>query len=162
MEAGPDLMSIGQHCSVEDCRQRDFLPFVCDCCQATFCLEHRTYREHQCPKAGGKEPLTIVCPICAKAVKCEGEDPHIAFDRHSKQVCFETSTLASYVWQSTFGHQFGPSRGIHSVPFVMHRTATQAITTKSTRSPSALCLAAMKNFPPSIPTGARVAMRQSA
>lgn len=28
-----DLMSLGDHCEVVDCRQIDFLPFKCDACQ---------------------------------------------------------------------------------------------------------------------------------
>jgi hypothetical protein len=30
----------------------DFLPFTCDCCSNVFCLEHRSYDAHRCPKAG--------------------------------------------------------------------------------------------------------------
>lgn len=28
----PAFPNLGKHCSVEDCRQIDFLPFTCDCC----------------------------------------------------------------------------------------------------------------------------------
>lgn len=61
-----DLMSIGQHCSVDTCQQLDFLPFKCDCCSKVYCLEHRTYAAHQCPAAGTKECTVFVCPLCAR------------------------------------------------------------------------------------------------
>ncbi|KAI5279626.1 hypothetical protein KEM52_004320, partial [Ascosphaera acerosa] len=44
--------SIGRHCEFEFCRQLDFLPFRCESCRATFCLDHRTETAHQCPRAG--------------------------------------------------------------------------------------------------------------
>jgi len=28
----PEFPNLGKHCSVSDCRQLDFLPFTCDCC----------------------------------------------------------------------------------------------------------------------------------
>lgn len=87
-----DLMSIGLHCSEPSCGQVDFLPFTCDCCQRTFCLEHRTYSAHNCPKAGSKEQDVIICPICARAVKLvKGEDPNVTFERHSARECDPTN-----------------------------------------------------------------------
>eukprot|EP00878_Enallax_costatus_P033234 GHUV01036637.1.p1 GENE.GHUV01036637.1~~GHUV01036637.1.p1 ORF type:complete len:241 (+),score=50.82 GHUV01036637.1:85-807(+) len=78
-----DLMSIGQHCAVPDCSQLDFLPFRCDCCSQTFCLEHRTYSAHSCPQSGSKQLDVIVCPMCARGVHVVGgEDPNVSFDRH--------------------------------------------------------------------------------
>lgn len=50
--ADKDLESIGRHCQYEFCRQLDFLPFRCESCRSTFCLEHRTETAHQCPKEG--------------------------------------------------------------------------------------------------------------
>ena len=67
--------------------QNDFLPFVCDCCKQTFCLEHRTYRAHSCSQADHAEPTTIVCPLCAKAVRLTShEDPNEVFARHTETV----------------------------------------------------------------------------
>lgn len=83
-----DLMSIGQHCAVPHCGQVDFLPFKCDCCNQTFCLEHRTYEAHQCPKAGCKQTEIIVCPLCASAIKLKpGQDPNAAFELHQRNGC---------------------------------------------------------------------------
>ncbi|KAI1938926.1 hypothetical protein LOZ66_003002 [Ophidiomyces ophidiicola] len=45
-----DLEAIGKHCHF--CRQLDFLPFRCESCKYTFCLDHRTETAHRCAKAG--------------------------------------------------------------------------------------------------------------
>uniref|UniRef100_G3T7X9 Zinc finger AN1-type containing 1 n=1 Tax=Loxodonta africana TaxID=9785 RepID=G3T7X9_LOXAF len=81
-------LDIGQHCQAEDCRLRDFLPFVCDGCSGIFCLEHRSRESHSCsevniiserPKTDKhtpypcsfkdcteKELVPVVCPYCEK------------------------------------------------------------------------------------------------
>lgn len=83
-----DLMSLGQHCAVAHCGQLDFLPFRCDCCEQIFCLEHRTYAAHQCPKAQTKETEVIICPLCASAIKFKsGEDANSAFEHHQRTGC---------------------------------------------------------------------------
>lgn len=38
----------GSACSFTGCRTRDFLPFVCDLCKKTFCIEHRSRFAHNC------------------------------------------------------------------------------------------------------------------
>jgi predicted nucleic acid binding AN1-type Zn finger protein len=50
--AEKDLESIGRHCQFEFCRQLDFLPFRCESCRGTFCLEHRTESAHKCAREG--------------------------------------------------------------------------------------------------------------
>src|ERR1700761_965141 len=47
-----DLEAIGAHCHYEYCNQLDFLPFRCESCKHTYCLDHRTETSHTCPKAG--------------------------------------------------------------------------------------------------------------
>ncbi|XP_021013713.1 AN1-type zinc finger protein 1 isoform X1 [Mus caroli] len=81
-------LDIGQHCQVQHCRQRDFLPFVCDGCSGIFCLEHRSKDSHGCsevnvikerPKADEHESyscsfkgctevelVAVICPYCEK------------------------------------------------------------------------------------------------
>ncbi|KAM4823811.1 AN1-type zinc finger protein 1 isoform X3 [Urocitellus parryii] len=81
-------LDIGQHCQVEHCRQRDFLPFVCDSCSGIFCLEHRSKESHGCPEVTiinerlktdkhksypcsfkncvEKELVAVICPYCEK------------------------------------------------------------------------------------------------
>eukprot|EP00798_Chlamydomonas_sp_ICE-L_P002322 gene2322-8613_t len=86
---GPaDLMGIGEHCGVPECSQLDFLPFTCDCCSRTFCLDHRSYSTHACPSAGSKQTEVIVCPVCAKAIRLgPGQEPNAAFEAHSLTGC---------------------------------------------------------------------------
>uniref|UniRef100_G1T7L5 Inositol monophosphatase 1 n=1 Tax=Oryctolagus cuniculus TaxID=9986 RepID=G1T7L5_RABIT len=81
-------LDIGQHCQVEHCRQRDFLPFVCDGCSGIFCLEHRSKESHGCPEVTiindrlktdthksfpcsfkdctERELVAVLCPYCEK------------------------------------------------------------------------------------------------
>ncbi|MCJ1405927.1 hypothetical protein MMC11_009161, partial [Xylographa trunciseda] len=47
-----DLETIGAHCQYTYCNQLDFLPFRCESCKHTFCLDHRTETAHKCAHAG--------------------------------------------------------------------------------------------------------------
>lgn len=49
---GTDASLIGAHCEYSYCNQLDFLPFKCQSCAHTFCLEHRTEDGHDCTKKG--------------------------------------------------------------------------------------------------------------
>ncbi|KAF3580071.1 hypothetical protein DY000_02035817 [Brassica cretica] len=57
----PEFPDLGKHCSVDICKQIDFLPFTCDRCLLVFCLDHRSYMKHTCPK-GDREDVT--CRDC--------------------------------------------------------------------------------------------------
>lgn len=50
--ADTDLEAIGRNCQYEFCGQLDFLPFRCESCRGTYCLEHRTETAHKCAHAG--------------------------------------------------------------------------------------------------------------
>ena len=47
-----DVEAIGAHCEFAYCHQLDFLPFRCDSCHHTYCLDHRSETAHKCPRAG--------------------------------------------------------------------------------------------------------------
>ena len=47
-----DASLVGKNCQYEFCGQLDFLPFYCQSCERTYCLDHRTEGAHKCPKAG--------------------------------------------------------------------------------------------------------------
>ncbi|KAI9754342.1 MAG: putative serine/threonine-protein kinase iks1 [Chaenotheca gracillima] len=47
-----DVEAIGSYCQYPYCHQLDFLPFKCESCRGTYCLDHRTETGHECPKAG--------------------------------------------------------------------------------------------------------------
>ncbi|KAK3898963.1 hypothetical protein C8A05DRAFT_18534 [Staphylotrichum tortipilum] len=49
---GTDASLIGSHCQYAYCNQLDFLPFKCQSCDKTFCLDHRTEDGHACTNAG--------------------------------------------------------------------------------------------------------------
>lgn len=56
---------IGSKCALPQCQQHDFLPFTCEACKSTFCLEHRTRESHNCA-AVTKEPAVFICDVCKK------------------------------------------------------------------------------------------------
>lgn len=47
-----DVENIGAHCQYTYCNQLDFLPFRCESCRGTYCLDHRTESSHKCAHAG--------------------------------------------------------------------------------------------------------------
>ncbi|KAL9232568.1 hypothetical protein vseg_007667 [Gypsophila vaccaria] len=88
----PVLPNLGEHCSLPDCRQIDFLPFTCDRCRQVFCLEHRSYTLHRCPQADAQGVTVVVCPLCAKGVRLiPDEDPNITWERHLHTACDPTN-----------------------------------------------------------------------
>jgi predicted nucleic acid binding AN1-type Zn finger protein len=64
-----EFENVGRHCALPNCNQKDFLPFNCDFCTGTFCLEHRTYAAHGCSGQSARDFTSLDCPICSKAVK---------------------------------------------------------------------------------------------
>ncbi len=52
VDSRPDVSLVGKHCQYEYCRQLDFLPFFCQSCRKTFCLDHRIESSHDCTNAG--------------------------------------------------------------------------------------------------------------
>ncbi|OWZ01364.1 hypothetical protein PHMEG_00027265 [Phytophthora megakarya] len=76
-------MDIGAHCSVPACHQQDFLPFTCDCCSGVFCLEHRSYDAHECPKAGSNDRRVVQCPVCKQMFRWTAEqDVNAVWEQH--------------------------------------------------------------------------------
>ncbi|KAF9874637.1 AN1-like Zinc finger [Colletotrichum karsti] len=49
---GFDATLVGKHCEYDYCNQLDFLPFFCQSCKHTFCLDHRSESSHKCANAG--------------------------------------------------------------------------------------------------------------
>lgn len=65
-EAFPDL---GKHCQLSDCNQLDFLPFKCDGCQKVFCVEHRSYKSHDCSNSDHNSRKVLVCETCSISIE---------------------------------------------------------------------------------------------
>ena len=40
--------TLGRRCSMDGCRQHDYLPFICDACDMVHCSEHRSVFAHEC------------------------------------------------------------------------------------------------------------------
>lgn len=49
---GFDAALVGKHCEYDYCNQLDFLPFFCQSCKHTFCLDHRSESAHKCANSG--------------------------------------------------------------------------------------------------------------
>eukprot|EP01104_Vermistella_antarctica_P007818 TRINITY_DN192_c0_g2_i1.p1 TRINITY_DN192_c0_g2~~TRINITY_DN192_c0_g2_i1.p1 ORF type:complete len:187 (-),score=29.01 TRINITY_DN192_c0_g2_i1:99-605(-) len=75
-----DFHDLGCQCDVMECRQHDFLPFKCDACDGSFCIEHRTYKAHECEKGMAKQHGAHVldCPLCAKQQQEQQQQPRQA------------------------------------------------------------------------------------
>ncbi|KAL1901174.1 hypothetical protein Cpir12675_000664 [Ceratocystis pirilliformis] len=43
---------VGTHCELPECNKLDFLPFHCQSCRHTYCLDHRTETAHRCANEG--------------------------------------------------------------------------------------------------------------
>ncbi|XP_057447516.1 zinc finger AN1 domain-containing stress-associated protein 12 [Lotus japonicus] len=84
-EAFPDL---GKHCQHHDCHQLDFLPFTCDACKQVFCVEHRSYKSHACPKPDHNSRKVVVCETCSMSIETTGqvgqEEEEALLKRHLK------------------------------------------------------------------------------
>lgn len=77
---------IGQHCSLQECHQRDFMPFECQYCGDRFCGKHRRPDDHKCPVGTGdmNSKYIIICPICEKRIEMMSQDnPDKIWEYHS-------------------------------------------------------------------------------
>ncbi|KAM7451737.1 hypothetical protein ABFA07_000755 [Porites harrisoni] len=83
-----DLLSLGTHCSLKDCKRLDFLPFRCSHCKEIFCLHHRTPEGHQCPDVVTSDVHVPVCPICNQIIKkSKDEDINRQVEQHIISGC---------------------------------------------------------------------------
>src|SRR5689334_21148074 len=82
----PDL---GKRCSLENCKQLDFLPYSCASCKQIFCHEHRKYDVHKCtaPRVI-KDRKAHVCPLCSHpVVVSKGENADRKISEHIDGGC---------------------------------------------------------------------------
>jgi len=53
-----------------------------------FCLEHRQYKNHDCPNANEQDVTVIVCPVCHKSIRTiPNEDENVTWERHVQTNC---------------------------------------------------------------------------
>ncbi|KAF2098487.1 AN1-type zinc finger protein 1 [Rhizodiscina lignyota] len=77
-----DVESIGAHCQMAFCHQLDFLPFRCESCKGTFCLDHRTETAHSCAKAGEwARRRTGVSPSPSRSSTPSGKPSVFTYDK---------------------------------------------------------------------------------
>ncbi|CAM9587796.1 unnamed protein product [Discosporangium mesarthrocarpum] len=85
-----EFHDLGKHCSSEDCKQQDFLPFKCNACNGIFCLQHRSHSAHACTMVGVLDKRVPECPLCNKALKvAPGIDINVVVNRHIASGCTE-------------------------------------------------------------------------
>lgn len=88
MAKDADLLSLGTHCSLAECKRLDFLPFHCSHCSQVFCLDHRTPASHKCSQLGSNDVHVPVCPICNHIIKkSKNEDINSQVERHILSGC---------------------------------------------------------------------------
>jgi hypothetical protein len=83
-----EFSNLGKHCEHPRCHQLDFLPFKCDGCTKTYCLDHRTYDAHTCPKTLVVDKKVPTCPLCDAIISIpKGGDINAAVDQHITSGC---------------------------------------------------------------------------
>ncbi|RHZ89417.1 hypothetical protein Glove_14g45 [Diversispora epigaea] len=68
-----EFFGIGKNCSLEGCKQLDFLPFLCACCKLKFCLDHRYPTSHNCLQWRENEKNISLCPKCSSMLLISSE-----------------------------------------------------------------------------------------
>lgn len=89
---------VGRHCALGSCGQKDFLPFACDYCHQSYCLDHRSYQAHGCAGATSKDMTSIDCPICGKTVKFDkSQDINEVWTTHYNTACSQQPAAAKKI-----------------------------------------------------------------
>lgn len=75
----------GAHCEAAYCNLLDFLPFTCEFCKQTFCLEHFRPEAHECPSPGLRalNRKALVCPVCEGTLRLtDADDADLIWQTH--------------------------------------------------------------------------------
>ena len=71
----------------------DFVPFTCDVCHKTYCLDHRQYEQHNCTRPQARTVIT--CPLCHQGITVlPGHNPDVVFAEH-EMTCSRSQASAS-------------------------------------------------------------------
>eukprot|EP00903_Cladosiphon_okamuranus_P005586 g5559.t1 len=85
-----EFHDLGKHCSAEDCRRQDFLPFKCDACAQVFCLDHRSHTAHGCTNANFNDKRVLECSKCTKVLRRPpGVEHSVLLQRHLASGCVD-------------------------------------------------------------------------
>lgn len=64
-----EFNTLGKHCSYSSCHQLDFLPFTCDHCTHSYCLQHRLPDQHECTAIHNKQQTSNALPPPSSTIK---------------------------------------------------------------------------------------------
>jgi hypothetical protein len=67
-----EFQDLGKHCHLEYCKMKDFLPFTCNLCKKTCCLEHKNYDKHDCIEYKKTIKKAFQCPTCLQTKIFDG------------------------------------------------------------------------------------------
>lgn len=84
-----EFSNVGQHCAVDDCRVKDFLPFVCSQCKKSFCVDHRSPGQHGC-NVEARSNEALFCPRCHQQLRVRydrDDDPQLILAQHAMSNC---------------------------------------------------------------------------
>ena len=60
--------NIGKHCTLDTCKQKDWLPVKCKYCSKVYCADHSSIETHNCPAYEKQYKKVYICPLCNKTV----------------------------------------------------------------------------------------------
>lgn len=83
MRDATDASLVGKHCQYEYCNQLDLLPFLCQSCARTYCLDHRTESAHKCANPGAWADRRRLAQLARPSI---GQDK-VLRDRVSQKPC---------------------------------------------------------------------------
>ena len=87
--------SVGEHCSVPECRALDFLPIICPGCSRHFCKDHYPYTTHSCPNPPSTRSPFLICPACSSQLPLAAtESPSAVLSAHAESC---TPKITGYV-----------------------------------------------------------------
>ncbi len=84
------LMAVAgaRHCQEAGCGQLDFLPFPCDQCRKTLCLQHHKYADHTCTFDRSAINQMPACPVCSQFILVPaGASPDAIVNAHILSKC---------------------------------------------------------------------------
>ena len=110
-----EFQNLGVHCAYKYCHLKDFLPFQCEGCKKSFCLEHRTGASHECEKKGGGDKFLIICPICLTKIKIQGdEDTNAIWASHNSSPSCKPQKYEETKMKEQEKHKKCPATGCHA------------------------------------------------
>ncbi|KAK2566283.1 AN1-type zinc finger protein 2B, partial [Acropora cervicornis] len=88
MAKDADLLSLGTHCSLAECKRLDFLPFHCSHCSQVFWYVQTIKLKRSRAFFRGCSVHVPVCPICNHIIKkSKNEDINSQVERHILSGC---------------------------------------------------------------------------